>query len=139
MIGQIFLVATTNSTSTSTSSSGSSIISNTAIQWLTNWFTSWAGKLPHIPIPEWAASILVAFLIGAFFGVLLKKGITLVIFGVIIVVIILITGLAIPTAFSQLLGFGISGLQTIINDFSILIPIEGLFFFVGLALGFWQG
>ena len=75
----------------------------------------------------------------SFFGVLLKKGITVIIFGVIIVVIILITGLAIPTAFSQLLGFGISALQTIINDFSILIPIEGLFFFVGLALGFWKG
>jgi len=100
---------------------------------------SWIGKLPHIPIPEWAASILVALLIGLFFGVLLKKGITLIIFGVIIVVIILITGLAIPTAFSQLLGFGISGLETIINDFSILIPIEGLFFFVGIALGFWKG
>jgi hypothetical protein len=135
----MFLEAATNSTSTSTSSSGSSIIPNSAIQWLENWFISWIGKLPHIPIPEWAASILVALLIGLFFGVLLKKGITLIIFGVIIVVIILITGLAIPKVFSQLLGFGISGLETIINDFSILIPIEGLFFFVGIALGFWKG
>ena len=97
------------------------------------------GKLPHIPIPEWAAVHTRRFTGWSFFGVLLKKGITLMIFGVIIVVIILITGLAIPTAFSQLLGFGISGLETIINDFSVLIPIEGLFFFVGLALGFWKG
>ena len=59
-----------------------------------------------------------------------------VIIFVVLVIIAFVTGVASPSLLSTVFSLGYSNVKVLINDFSVLVPFEGLFFFIGLALGF---
>ena len=103
---------------------------------VTQWFFSWAGHLPHVPVPFWLASILISLIFGLLLGVFLKHGVKIVIIFVVLVIIAFVTGVASPSLLSTVFSLGYSNVKVLINDFSVLVPFEGLFFFIGLALGF---